>query len=224
MNTIEEKSISLPPSVLTKKQTKTFRWDNAPTKGREPVTIIAEVRHDDECGNGHNTFAVTAEIYGLEYHRGEPSVEHPNGNKLYMHSCGCCHEEIAEHFPELAPLIKWHGTSTDQPTHYVANGLYWAGHQGFRDGKDNSPPNLAYLEGTVIWGVLPGETRSFSRAGVSLIPSKEPGALADYLYSNARGFTWNEAKAHALEDILKARLPALMVEFKKAVESIGLVY
>lgn len=91
--------------------------------------ISVEMRFDDELNNGHETFAITADIRmdGREY------------------MGGCCHDEIAQRFPEFEPLIKWHLTSTDGPMHYPGNALYFAGN---RD----------------CWGKLKGEPRSWSQA------------------------------------------------------------
>jgi hypothetical protein len=80
------------------------------------AVIHAEVRFDDECNNGHNTFAITGTIRDKRY----------NGDRGYL-SGGCVHEHIAKSFPELAGLIKWHLTSSDGPMHYIANTLYHAG-------------------------------------------------------------------------------------------------
>lgn len=71
------------------------------------MTVV--VRFDDECNNGHNTFGITCTIKSRKY--GE--------------SGGCQHEEIAERFPELAHLIKYHGCTADGPLHYIANTMYW---------------------------------------------------------------------------------------------------
>ncbi|QMV30038.1 hypothetical protein [Providencia phage vB_PreS-Stilesk] len=79
------------------------------------MRIKAELRFDDECGNGHNSFAITGEIVNPRK-RGDNAIE----------CCGCIHDEIAEHFPELAHLIKWHLCSTESPVHYVANTCYHA--------------------------------------------------------------------------------------------------
>ena len=94
----------------------------------EPCVLIATVRYDDECKNGHNTFAITGELYDrTKYVRGEPSTVHTaTRKKLWLGSCGCIHEEIAAHLPELAPFIKWHHTSTDGPIYYVENTMYYA--------------------------------------------------------------------------------------------------
>lgn len=75
--------------------------------------IVVKIRHDDECKNGHNSFAITASVTSGEFGR--------------IAAGGCLHEDIAQVFPELAPLIKWHLCSTEQPLHYVANAAYLAG-------------------------------------------------------------------------------------------------
>lgn len=128
--------------------------------GRKRVT--ATVKHDDHCNNGHNTFAITADV--------KDGVHH---------SSGCCHDDVVELVPELSPFIKWHLCSEDGPLHYIANTVYWV-----KEG------NLDYARRTAIWPEATDEELT------------EPG----------------------LQERLEARLPALLVEFKAAVESLGLVY
>ena len=96
------------PSKLTKSQAKIFEkeW----TKSGIQSSLIVTVRHDDSCGNGHNTFSVTGDL--------SEDGEWVAG--------GCMHEEVAKHFPELKPAIKFHLCSTDGPTHYLENTLYHA--------------------------------------------------------------------------------------------------
>ncbi len=70
-----------------------------------------------------------------------------------MRECmgGCIHDEIAKHFPELFPLIKWHLCSTDGPMHYEANTIYHAGdrdHHGLRKGERKPLQNP---KGEVFW-------------------------------------------------------------------------
>lgn len=74
-----------------------------------------EIRFDDNCQNGHQSFAITADITTAESRR-----------KRDIAAGGCLHDEITAVFPELAPLIKWHLTSTDGPMHYIANTVYHA--------------------------------------------------------------------------------------------------
>ena len=115
-----------------------------------------EVRYDDNCRNGHNTFSITA------------TVARPR--RRDCEACGCLHDDIAAVFPELAPLIKWHLVSDDGPMHYTANTVFHASdrdHWGARKGEvartelrvtvGNSPfahalPQafIRYLRGTVF--------------------------------------------------------------------------
>lgn len=129
MNEIE---VALPPSVLTKKQEKKY-GPKSYTEDGHIFRITAEVRHDDECDNGHNSFAITATI-----------DEKLGAGRWVDHMGGCCHEEVAKHFPELEPFIKWHLTSTDGPLHYLSNTIYLAGE---RD----------------CWGLLKGQPQHFDR-------------------------------------------------------------
>jgi len=101
--------------------------------------ITAEVRYDDECNNGHNSFTITADI------------DRRSGNRWVEHGGGCCHDEIVKHFPELVPLIKWHLCSSDGPMHYPANVTYHAGDRdcwGLRKGKER---NLDHARSCAIW-------------------------------------------------------------------------
>jgi hypothetical protein len=86
-----------------------------------------EMRFDDNCKNGHNTFSITADITTTESRR-----------RRDIAAGGCMHDEIARIFPELEPLINWHLCSTDGPLHYIANTVYLAGdrdHNGKRAGE-----------------------------------------------------------------------------------------
>lgn len=77
--------------------------------------MAVDIRFDDNCKNGHNTFAITADVVTVESRRQNDIA-----------AGGCMHDEILQIFPELAPLIKWHLCSTDGPMHYVANTVYHA--------------------------------------------------------------------------------------------------
>lgn len=175
-------------TTLTKNQTKTLQ--KVYTEGGRQYVIYCHIRHDDRCNNGHNTFSITGEIWNV-----------PRRTDCEM--CGCIHDEIAKHFPEIAPLIKWHMVSTDGPLHYVANTVY---HAGNRD----------------HWGLLKGE-----RKGEHMISEGKERNL-DYARSSA---VWPEATdEHLTQDPeklkveLTASLPALMAEFRDAVESLGFTY
>lgn len=174
---------------MNKTQFKTY----GPKRLKNGDIIVAEVRHDDCCNNGHNSFGITATIYGKERIPGEDTIKF-NGKTYWCHSGGCCHDEVAEAFPELAPLLKWHLCSTDGPLHYVANALYWAGQSGWCDGKPNSPPNESHLKDTIVFGVLPEDKDA------------DPMAMA---------------KEGLLTPWLNSRLPKLLEAFRTDVEKLG---
>jgi hypothetical protein len=116
-------------STLTKLQYKHY--------GPKPIdgygagaAIWAKVRFDDECGNGHNTFAITADVR-VPKHRDIVAV-------------GCMHHEIAKAFPELAKYIKWHLCSTDGPMHYLANTCYHAGDRDYNGHRKGEPCRFEY--------------------------------------------------------------------------------
>lgn len=71
----------------------------------EPRTVILTMRYDDECGNGHNTFSATIDVY----ERGE------------WCEGGANNDLIACVFPEYARYLQWHMVSTHGPLHYISN-------------------------------------------------------------------------------------------------------
>ena len=177
-------------STLTKNQEKTLRKEY--TERGKPYVIYCRVRYDDRCNNGHNTFSITGEIW-----------TRPKGRDC--ESCGCIHEEITKHFPELAPFIKWHLCSSDGPLHYLANTVF---HASNRD----------------HWGLLKGETRP---GKYHLIGEGKERQL-DCARSSA---IWPEAtdeqltqEPEELRAALNARLPGLLAEFRTAIEILGFTF
>lgn len=111
---------------------------------------VAYVRLDDECGNRHDSFSIT----GQTWYRNNVTSMWREG------SGGCIHEEVAKFFPELAPFIKWHLTSTDEPMHYIANTMYHASnkdHYGRLAGEPSS------WEVTIQFGDFPITSRKPAR-------------------------------------------------------------
>jgi hypothetical protein len=256
----------------------------------EPRAIVATVQHDDRCRNGHNTFSITGEIYTPRCRRGEKTIN-AGGQTLYLESCGCIHEEIAERIPELAPFIKWHLCGTNGPMHYIANTMHHAGDRdcwGRRPGEpfrfeygvrfNDVPVTHTLKTGFYDWlqeHYAPGKV--FSVVG---IPHK--GSLGTHYTLSVDGIAYGDewhdcpfdheagaeefalalANCHVdfvaittevskgkprdldaarraaiwpdatdeeltepgLEQRLRDRLPALLAEFRAAVESLGLVY
>jgi hypothetical protein len=134
-------------SILTKHQVKTFsRYYQENGKDR---LIIAKVRYDDECGNNHNSFSITGEIWKAT------KEGKKTGNDIL--TGGCIHEEIAKHFPELAQAIKFHLFNSTGPVHYIQNTVYLAGTKDCH-GKEKWEP-LSF-EKAVSFGVFPIKYRA----------------------------------------------------------------
>ena len=102
-------------STLTKRQRIKLGPKLFTVKG-EQYRITADVRHDDDCGNGYNSFSILCTV-----------EKKARNHRWTFYSGGCQHEEFSKHWPEYAHLTKWHGCGTNQPTHYIANTLYLAG-------------------------------------------------------------------------------------------------
>lgn len=75
-------------------------------------TITVEIRFDDECRNGQQSFAITGHVQ-------EPGARD-------WDKCGCIHDDIEKYFPEFAHLIAFHLYDTRGPMHYPSNALYFA--------------------------------------------------------------------------------------------------
>lgn len=101
-------------SVLTKRQVSNFTqfFDSS-----GEYFLKLTFRFDDDCGNGHNSFSITAELELPDYSSYGCIID---GDKV--------HQIIKETLPlqKFEHLLKWHLCSTDQPLHYVANTVYWA--------------------------------------------------------------------------------------------------
>lgn len=82
--------------------------------------VCVQIRFDDNCNNGHNSFSITGETWSVA-----------NG----FESAGCIHDTIVHAFPELEPLIKWHGCTSDGPLHYIGNTVYLAGDRDYNGQK-----------------------------------------------------------------------------------------
>jgi hypothetical protein len=203
-------------TTLTKNQKKSFTTTFM--EDGKPHVIKAEVRFDDECGNGHNTFSITADIF-----RGATWV-----------SGGCQHDEIAKHFPHLVPFLKWHLCSTDGPMHYVANTIHLAGDRdcwGLRKGEFQ--PLLDKETGLPKWTLEKHEnyiTSAEEPAPVRYVQWGRTGEGKEReLDAARRAAIWPDATdeelmADDLRDRLLARLPQLMEEFRRDVESLGFTY
>ena len=83
------------------------------TKGNLRTTI--KIRLNDECKNGHEDFAITADVY-----------EQDKRGRWTDYMGGCCHEHILELRPDLKPFVNLHlCTWEGLPMHCVSNAWYW---------------------------------------------------------------------------------------------------
>lgn len=195
-------------SVLTKKQVKTFLSPVYQARKGVYVALEVKVRYDDQCGNGHNTFAITAD----EIRYLKDGSRRAMSNTWY--SGGCQHDLVAKKFPGLAPLIKWHLVSSDGPMHYIANTIYWA--ELANKGGDNGPYSthktreqcLNAARNSAVGADLPDEFFAPDEGEQEIYP----GVMVPVN-------TFNRLK-QALED----RLPQLLEEFKRDIESLGFTF
>jgi hypothetical protein len=241
----KRKGQTMKASKLTKEQSKKYTGEL--NEGGSLRVVVASVRWDDRCNNGHNTFSITGEVYGPHGDKREGSIVASSGKRLYLESCGCVHEDIARAIPELAPLLKWHLCSSDGPLHYLENVVYLAGD---RD----------------CWGLRKGEfkqhtSRGSQNGGVSGVPNwvlEMPEGMKRDVYAKecpapvvlewkAYGRTgegksreldkaryaavWPDAsdadlmlEPDELRETLRARLPALLESMRRDVESIGFTW
>lgn len=225
-------------SILTKSQVKTY-GPKFYTENGTTYKLTATVRYDDSCGNGHNSFAIT----GAQYYK--------EGRGFWREDAfGCLHDIIAKQFPELAPFIKWHLTSSDGPWGYIANTVYFAGdrdHWGLqkderrqiKNGKTGKPAWELVARHKTIGEILP-IYKLDKNIDADTMPACEyeliwkswdrVGEGKERELDKARNAAvWPDATdedliAPGLKERLEARLPQLMQEFKTAVESLGFVY
>jgi len=101
-------------SILTKNQKVSFNKTLFSEKYNCTIDICCNIRFDDQCGNGHNSFGITGGVYESGKKRCDKNVI----------AYGCVHDDIILYFPEFSHLIKYHLVSSDCPMHYIANTLY----------------------------------------------------------------------------------------------------
>ncbi len=188
--------------------------------------IKAEVRFDDSCRNGHNSFAITGEIY--------------IPGRRDCEACGCLHEEIAKAFPELEPFLKWHGCAADEPMHYVGNTVYHASDRdcwGLRKGEFKQMRNRK--TGLPMWELDASYSDFGGHKTVDSETRPEPVTFQYRPYGRTgegkerdldaarRCAVWPDATdeellADDLKEKLLARLPQLLADFRADVEKLGL--
>lgn len=109
-------------SILTKNQKQTHVVKNG------NVVTFCNIRFDDECGNSHNTFSITGEVYEKTRKRDldKWDLRLIDGVYYEMVAGGCIHDVISQRFPQFKHLIKYHLCIANSPMHYKANTKYFA--------------------------------------------------------------------------------------------------
>lgn len=201
----------LPTSVLIKSQSKKvivegFRIDGGHGK------LVINIRYDDQYGNKHNTFSITADMY--------------RDNRVW--SGGCLHDDIIKYSPELAYLIKWHLVSSDGPMHYTANTMYHALEHGPIDGYLYFSDKSNGLNETCMKYGKIAELEKIAATNPDLysVQIKVETAKVANIEAARSCAIWPEATHKQLLDkiALEDRLPALMLEFKSVIEGLGFIY
>lgn len=173
-------------------------------RGRQ-YSITVQLSFDDQCGNGHETFSITADIR--------------EDGREYMG--GCCHEEIAKRFPEFAHLIQWHLCSTDGPMHYTANTLYHADEHGATHAwvyftGQSDPLNVGENKERLVGYVKADKARECEgKPGYRVQWDEKTVKTANLEYARSSA-VWPDATLEQCRDraALEARLPGLMERFK----------
>ncbi|MFT3994822.1 MAG: hypothetical protein QM660_10970 [Dysgonomonas sp.] len=94
------------------KRSNDLRYTTTKIVGKEK--IVVKIRLNDECKNGHQDFAITADIY-----------EKKGNGQYYYSRGGCCHDEILKRFPKFKLFVNLHLSDySGAPMYAVENGFY----------------------------------------------------------------------------------------------------
>lgn len=212
-------------TITTKSQTKLF---NKTTKKGELVRV--KVRFDDQCGNGHNSFSITGEIYGRKRIPNETKAKNAQGKTVWLHSGGCIHNEIKKEFPRLAHLTRWHGFTSEGPLHYLENTMYHADQHAANkcwvyaiDPATKDERCAKYCSTDEGRGILKAYPEKGIEARMEIDPKTEKKANIE---AARRCAVWPDANLVQLSDkeALKERLPLLMSDFRADIEKLGFTF
>jgi len=200
-------------TALTKSQFKTMGPIFYTEQGQK-YKINVNVRYDDECGNGHNTFAITADI------------RVKRGTRFFEDACGCLHDAVARHFPKLKPLIKWHLMSSEEPLHYVANSMYHALRYGPTHAYLRLKDEKNDLTGCLQYGKIEEmKAKAKTHPDIYSIEIQESSSKEGNLNHARSSAIWPNADWDDFtKEKLEARLPKLVANFRKDIEMFGFIY
>ena len=90
------------------------------TENEEDYRITVRISLDDDCKNNICDWSITADVDWKNKH-----------GKYEDYLGGCCHDEVAKHFPELAKFISLHLCNHyGAPMYPVENGIYYVRRSG----------------------------------------------------------------------------------------------
>jgi hypothetical protein len=115
---------------------KTFKKTITKTINDEIFEI--NIRFNDECKNGKNEFAITADVYKNNGTKNKPK----KGSSL---KGGCIHDDIARIAPEFKKFLKWHLFSEKGPMYYIENTLYFVSGKDAFGRKAGEPSDWGYF-------------------------------------------------------------------------------
>lgn len=206
---------------LTKSQAIQQVYKDVKTEEYGKVDIIVNIRHDDGCGNGHNSFSLTGSIY-------EAGKARTDRNML---GGGAIGDTIEKYIPKISHLNKWHLCSTDRPMHYIANTLYHA--KEIPKKQDSyflymSDKEYDFNELLGIYNAkeCEGIEKKYSHATFERKMRENSMAKESNLEYARSSAIWKDATLEQLqnEHLLLERLPQLMKEFQRDIEKLGFTY
>jgi hypothetical protein len=109
--------------------------DGAPYGVSRKVSLKVNASLVKLAGNDYPFYSITGSVELMDKRYREPVI-----------TCGAIHDTIAQHYPELAPLIAVHLSAVDGvPMHAEANARYWAGLCTYSDGRPMEEYNREVL-------------------------------------------------------------------------------
>ena len=207
--------------------------------GNYQIRVTAE--WGDECGNGSNSF----------YYREEVVTANSDRVSEWVSTADDCAQAFVADIPQWCrELEKWNGCHPFGPWYYIENTLYLAGdkdHNGLRAGEKKQIVNGKSKE--LAWNLVAVSKIDGSEVRLSDLVKNVDGPeqpTCDYTLEYrpwchigvgkgreldaARSVAvWPDATYEQLTDenlatALKERLPGLLVEFRRMIESLGFVW
>jgi hypothetical protein len=109
---------------------------------------------------------------------------------------GCLHDEIRKHFPELAPLIRWHLWDHHGPMHYSANAIFFLQlHYGVAEycqAEDSGKDWLSVFKSHIGFDLLPSDKTAFEALKGTLGESPDRNTIREHTAN------WLEQRKHLI--------------------------